>query len=121
FVYRHMERRGIVPGRDVDIVSCDNERELLSLMRPTPPSIDLNRDMIARLAVERLLWRMKNGVTSPSVVVTVSPTLLQQDPSHASNGNGLGNGNGSSNGNGHANGKVATSTSSVAAAADELH
>jgi len=63
-------------------VSCDNERELLSLMRPPPASIDLNREMIARLAVERLLWRMKNGVSSPSVVTTVSPTLNRQDALH---------------------------------------
>ncbi len=80
FVYRHLERRGIAIGKDgVDVVSCDNERELLSLMRPPPASIDLNRDMIARLAVERLLWRMKNGVTSPSVQITVSPTLATQE------------------------------------------
>jgi DNA-binding LacI/PurR family transcriptional regulator len=77
-VYRHMERRGIQPGKDVEIVSCDNERELLTLMRPAPASIDLNRQTIARLAVERLLWRMKNGVTSPRVVITVTPTLVQQ-------------------------------------------
>jgi DNA-binding LacI/PurR family transcriptional regulator len=78
FVYRHLERRGIQPARDVDIVSCDNEKELLSLMHPQPSSIDLNREMIARLAVERLLWRMKNGVSSPSVMTTVSPTLVAQ-------------------------------------------
>ncbi|MEA2734923.1 MAG: LacI family transcriptional regulator, purine nucleotide synthesis repressor [Humisphaera sp.] len=83
FVYRHLELRGIAPGRDVDIVSCDNEKELLSLMHPQPPSIDLNREMIARLAVERLLWRMKNGVSSPSVVTTVSPTLVAQPASAA--------------------------------------
>src|SRR5687768_2495947 len=88
FVYRHLERRGITPGRDVDIVSCDNEKELLSLMHPQPPSIDLNREMIARLAVERLLWRMKNGVSSPSVVTTVSPTLVAQPPS-SSNGEAI--------------------------------
>jgi LacI family transcriptional regulator len=82
FIYRHLERRGIVPGRDVDVVSCDNETELLSLMRPPPASIDLNRDMIARLAVERLLWRMKNGAGSPSVVTTVSPTLTTQEAVH---------------------------------------
>ena len=78
FVHRHLERRGIVVGRDVDLVSCDNEKELLSLMHPQPPSIDLNREMIARLAVERLLWRMKNAVSSPSVVTTVSPTLVAE-------------------------------------------
>jgi DNA-binding LacI/PurR family transcriptional regulator len=87
FIYRQLERRGLVPGRDVEVVSCDNERELLSLMHPAPASIDLNREMIARLAVERLLWRMKNGVSSPSVVVTVSPTLLgEESGAGASNG-----------------------------------
>src|SRR5688500_17310337 len=77
-VYRHLERRGIEPGKDVEIVSCDNEKELLSLMHPAPASVDLNRHTIARLAVERLLWRMENGLSSPSVVVTVSPTLVTE-------------------------------------------
>jgi hypothetical protein len=44
-------------------------------MHPRPPSIDINTQTIARHAVERLFWRMKNGLSSPSVVVTVSPTL----------------------------------------------
>jgi hypothetical protein len=56
-------------------VSCDNARDLLTLMHPRPPSIDINTQTIARLAVERLFWRMKNGLSSPSVTVTVSPTL----------------------------------------------
>lgn len=74
-VYHHLIRRGIQPGRDVEVVSCDHEKEMLSLMRPSPASIDLHRQTIARLAVERLFWRMRNGMTSPSVVITVSPTL----------------------------------------------
>src|SRR5205085_7188100 len=120
-VYRHLERRGIKPGRDVEIVSCDNEKELLSLMHPAPVSIDLNRNTIARLAVERLLWRMKYGVASPRVVVTVTPTVGPDVPDHDHDATtqvvtatketfeiepelGLpksnGNGNGHSNGNG---------------------
>ena len=79
FIYRHLERRGVTPGKDVDIISCDNEKQLLSLMNPPPASIDLNREMIARLAVERLLWRMRNGVSSPSVVTAVSPTLMARE------------------------------------------
>jgi DNA-binding LacI/PurR family transcriptional regulator len=74
-VYQQLERAGLRIGQDIDIVSCDNERELLSLMHPPPPSIDINRQTIARLAVERLWWRMKHGMRSPSVVTTVSPTL----------------------------------------------
>jgi DNA-binding LacI/PurR family transcriptional regulator len=79
WIYRHLEKRGIQLGKDVDIVSCDNEKEMLSMMRPPPPSIDLNRTTIARLAVERLLWRMKNGTGSPSIVITVTPTLVTHD------------------------------------------
>lgn len=76
-VYRHLERAGVVPGRDVEIVSCDNEQSILSLLHPAPPSVDLNRQTIARLAVERLLWRMKHGMGSPGVVTTVAPTLAE--------------------------------------------
>ena len=54
-------------------------------MRPAPASIDLNRQTIARLAVERLLWRMKNGVSSPRVVITVTPTLVTSQMAAANN------------------------------------
>lgn len=74
-IYRQLELRKIRPGQDVTIVSCDNEAELLSLMDPPPESIDLNRRSIARLAVERLLWRMKHRMSSPSITISVSPVL----------------------------------------------
>jgi DNA-binding LacI/PurR family transcriptional regulator len=79
-VYRHLQQRGIRFGTDVQIISCDNEAEMLSLMDPAPESIDLNRKAVARLAVERLLWRMKNGPQAPSVVITVSPALAGRNP-----------------------------------------
>jgi hypothetical protein len=74
-VYRHLLQHNIRVGSDMQIISCDNEAEMLSLMDPPPESIDLNRKAVARLAVERLLWRMKNGPAAPSVVITVSPAL----------------------------------------------
>ena len=61
-VYRHLPG-GIRLGPDLQIVSCDNEVEMLSLMDPTP-GIDRFGEM-RLLAVERLLWRMKNGVDDP--------------------------------------------------------
>lgn len=99
-VYRELERNGVRvggvhPGRDVEIVSCDNERDLLSLMHPSPVSVDLNRSTIARLAVERLLWRMKNGTSSPPVVITVAATLPE---AHHGTHNGTHNGSGFTNG-----------------------
>lgn len=74
-LYRALEHHGLRVGHDVDIVSCDNEPEMLAELRPAPPSIDLNRNEIARQAVERLLWRMRNGVDSPQVVTAVRPAL----------------------------------------------
>jgi DNA-binding LacI/PurR family transcriptional regulator len=79
-VYRHLEQHKIQPGRDIDIVSCDNEVELLSLMDPPPASIDLNRKSIARLAVERLLWRMRHRMASPAITISVSPVLISKSP-----------------------------------------
>lgn len=98
-VYGALARAGIQPGKDLEIVSCDNQTELLSLMHPPPASIELNRNTVARLAVERLLWRMRHGMSSPSIVVTVSPTLATP----AVNGHGDGNGNGNGHGHGHDN------------------
>jgi LacI family transcriptional regulator len=74
-IHRELQRRGIRIGTDIDLVSCDNEQELLSLMNPQPVSLDINRETIARLGIERLFWRMRNGMSSPQVVVTVSPGI----------------------------------------------
>jgi LacI family transcriptional regulator len=74
-VYTCFARAGISPGHDLEIVSCDNQTDLLAILQPKPTSIDLNRTTIARLAVDRLLWRMRHGMASPSIVVTVTPTL----------------------------------------------
>lgn len=74
-VYRHLLQHHVQPGRDLEIVSCDKEEDLLSLMNPQPKSIDLNRQAVARFAVERLLWRMRHGNSAPSVCMTVSPVL----------------------------------------------
>ncbi len=79
-LYRQLVRRGVRIGRDVELISCDNLQDLLSALDPAPTSIDLNREMIARLAVERLLLRMKENHPSPPVQIAVSPTLHGDRP-----------------------------------------
>ena len=64
-------------GEGVDIVSSDNDRELMGTIHPQPQTIDLNREAIAELAVERLFWRMRNGTTAPQVTLQVRPTLVR--------------------------------------------
>jgi LacI family transcriptional regulator len=74
-VYRELLSRNVRPGRDVEIISCDKREDQLSQMDPPPVSIDLNREVIARLAVERLLWRIREGMDSPAVRIVVGPKL----------------------------------------------
>ena len=40
-VYRLLLARGVVPGRDVTVISCDNEEMRLSGLDPRPASIEL--------------------------------------------------------------------------------
>jgi DNA-binding LacI/PurR family transcriptional regulator len=74
-VYHRLAELGVRAGRDVEVISCDRQEEQLSHLDPPPVSIDLNREMIARLAVERLLWRMREGMQASPVRIVVSPVL----------------------------------------------
>jgi DNA-binding LacI/PurR family transcriptional regulator len=87
-MHRALTNRGIHIGKDMEIVSCDNEAELLADLAPRPVSVDLHKQEIARQAVDRLLWRMRHGVEAPQVLMEVTPSLPELI------GGGL-NGNGS--------------------------
>jgi DNA-binding LacI/PurR family transcriptional regulator len=58
--YRLLTASGIQPGKDITIVSCDNVNSILSALPHRPASIDLQIGEIARRAIDRLLWRIKN-------------------------------------------------------------
>jgi LacI family transcriptional regulator len=82
-LYRYLRRQGIklahsdaAPGNGVELVSSDNDRDLIAHMHPRPQTVDLNRETIAELAVERLFWRMRNGVSAPQVTLMVRPMLV---------------------------------------------
>jgi DNA-binding LacI/PurR family transcriptional regulator len=74
-MHRALINRGIRINKDMEIISCDNEAELLADLSPRPVSVDLHKREIARQAVERLLWRIRHGVESPQVLMEVTPSL----------------------------------------------
>src|SRR5439155_13761962 len=77
-VYRLLGERGVEPGRDVRIVSCDNENVRLSMLHPRPATIEIGTAEIARRAVRRLENRIKNPLEAP-VRVLVNPQLVPPD------------------------------------------
>ena len=73
-VYRGLYSRGITPGKDIKVISCDNDSVRLSVLHPRPPSISLEPNYMAQLAVRRLQWRIKHP-EAPPIRILVNPRL----------------------------------------------
>jgi len=74
-LYRVLRRRGIEPGRDIEIISCDNI-PALDALDPRPATIDVRPDEIGRRAVEQLIWRINQRDASLNVTSMVEPKLV---------------------------------------------
>jgi LacI family transcriptional regulator len=73
-LYSVLYSRGIVPGEDLEIISCNNEQALLAPLIPRPPSVDLHVRWMGETAVERLLYRMEHP-TEPVSQIVCKPSL----------------------------------------------
>ncbi len=74
--FNEMQRRGLTPGKDLDIVSCNNERALLAHLHPRPATIDIHAEQVGRRAVEQLLWRIEHP-DSPRATIALDPALVE--------------------------------------------
>jgi len=77
-LYRELAEHKIVPGRDVQIVSCDNESARLSMLHPRPASIDLGTSEIAYQAVQRMNWRVQNPEAKACKILVCPYIALQE-------------------------------------------
>lgn len=74
-LYPVLHARGIQIGRDLSILTCNNEWPLLLGLNPRPAIVDVHAMDIGKHVVNQLLWRMKNR-TSPLVTLMVKPSLI---------------------------------------------
>jgi DNA-binding LacI/PurR family transcriptional regulator len=77
-LYPALQARGIRPGRDFDVISCNNERPLLAALRPRPATLDIHAGEIGRRAVQRLLWRIHNP-DQPVETILIEPSLVEAE------------------------------------------
>jgi LacI family transcriptional regulator len=75
-VYLQLLQRGLRPGKDIEVVSCNNERSLLNGLDPRPAVVDIHAEEVGRRAVERLLWRMQNR-KAPAADLLIHPSLVE--------------------------------------------
>jgi LacI family transcriptional regulator len=73
-VYQALYQQGCYPGKDIEVLSCNNEEILLRNLHLPPLSIDLHVLEIGRQAVRQLLWRIQNPLPT-SVLTQLSPVL----------------------------------------------
>ena len=74
-VYRSLRNQGVEPGKDITIISCDNNT-ILSGLSPRPATIDIRPDVIGSRAVDQLIWRMEHPSTPVRSICLVEPRLI---------------------------------------------
>jgi LacI family transcriptional regulator len=75
-VYRALATRGRVAGRDISVVSCNNERALVAGLWPTLATIEVHPQRIGRMAVEQLTRRITGEFAGAAVQIGVEPTFI---------------------------------------------
>jgi LacI family transcriptional regulator len=74
-LYPLLYARGIQPGRDLDIVSCNNEVVFLQNLFPRPATVDIHAYDVGRRAVEQLLWRIEHQ-SAPRNTIAIQPSVV---------------------------------------------
>lgn len=73
-----LERAGIRCGKDIELIGCNNDPQLMAQMHPRPATIDIRLDQVGERAVEQLLRRMQNPDESRTEVL-IKPVLVPAD------------------------------------------
>lgn len=75
-IYPVLQAAGIVPGRDLEIISCNNEPAHLLGLAPIPATIDIHFERIGQLGVEHLVQRLQGNSFSDRVRIMIEPSLV---------------------------------------------
>ncbi len=78
-VYRELIRCGVKLGKDIDVVSCDNEEAYLAGLYPRPATIDIAGEERGRRAVYELLVQSRFPDERRPVQLTVEPQLIVRE------------------------------------------
>ena len=76
-LYPVLQASGINIGKDIDLISCNNEVSLLAGLHPRPATIDLQSEVIGRKAFERLHYKIQNPADDGRVTLEVIPKLIE--------------------------------------------
>lgn len=78
-VYRALACRGIKVGRDVGLVSCNDERSLVMGLDPPLTTINVRAEVIGQNAVGRLHWRLSHPEDKTPCRLLIEPVLVERE------------------------------------------
>ncbi|MBF0245866.1 MAG: LacI family DNA-binding transcriptional regulator, partial [Planctomycetes bacterium] len=74
--YPVLQKAGIIPGEDIQVISVNNEESCLAGLKPRPATIDIQMESMSRHAVELLLWKVAHPEEASRTQVVVEPELV---------------------------------------------
>jgi len=77
--YIACRNRDMKIGKDISIISCNNERAIISNLEPSLTTISINIKELSYRAVDQLIWRATNPNISSMVSITIFPELIKGD------------------------------------------
>ncbi len=78
-LYQELVRCGIVPNRDVTLVSANNDSHYLDILPQRIATVDVRYEVIGHLAAEWLVRRLGGTQTLPRIVSLVDPVLVAKE------------------------------------------
>lgn len=75
-VLNKLGQGGIEPGKDIELIGCNNDPVLMAQMHPRPATIDIKLDAVGERAMDQLFWRMSHRDDKDRVELLVKPELI---------------------------------------------
>ncbi len=75
--YRALAVRGVGVGRDISVISGNNDRALIQYLYPHLTTFDIHARQIGRIAVEQMQRRIATQGKFPEMELSIAPTLVE--------------------------------------------
>lgn len=77
--YISCRKRGVKIGKDLCLISCNNERPVISQLEPSLTTINVNIKDLSYRAVDQLIWRANNQNINSMISISIFPELVKGD------------------------------------------
>jgi DNA-binding LacI/PurR family transcriptional regulator len=77
-IYAALNRLGLQVGRDVGLISCNDEKALVMGLTPPLTTVDVRPEAVGRNAVARVLWRAAHPGDETTATILIQPVLTER-------------------------------------------